>query len=115
MNTGWRAATEAATAEPGARSAARKPAPLGSVADRDEASLPRRLAYLRRPGNLVLLNRAFHSTAFLAEVAAISATPLVLANSARIPSSARAGCRGSHDLLQRHEGVACPADLAIET
>ena len=40
-------------------------AALGSAADRDEATLARRLLPLLRPGMLVLLDRAFDANAFL--------------------------------------------------
>ena len=60
-------------------------AALGSRADRDETGLARRLLPLLGPGMLVLLDRAFDSNAFLAEVAATGAVPLARAKSTRIP------------------------------
>ena len=58
---------------------------LGSRTDRDETGLARRLLPLLGPGMLVLLDRAFDSNAFLAEVAATGAVPLARAKSTRIP------------------------------
>jgi hypothetical protein len=58
---------------------------LGSRADRDETALARRLLHLLSPGMLVLLDRAFDSNAFLAEIAATGAVPLARAKSTRIP------------------------------
>jgi hypothetical protein len=60
-------------------------AALGSRADRDETGPARRLLPLLGPGMLVLLDRAFDSNAFLAEVAATGAVPLARAKSTRIP------------------------------
>jgi hypothetical protein len=60
-------------------------ATLGCAADRDEASLARRLLPLLRPGMLVLLDRAFDSGAFLGEVADTGAMLLVRARSTRNP------------------------------
>jgi len=60
-------------------------AALGSRADRDETGLARRLLHLLRPGMLVLLDRAFDSNAFLAEIAATGAMLLARAKSTRIP------------------------------
>jgi len=60
-------------------------ATLGSAADRDETGLARRLLPLLGPGMLVLLDRAFDSNAFLAQVAAIGAVPLARAMSTRKP------------------------------
>ena len=60
-------------------------AALGSAADRDEASLARRLLPLLRPGMLVLLDRAFDANAFLGEVAATGALLLARAKSTRHP------------------------------
>jgi hypothetical protein len=58
---------------------------IGSAADRDEATLARRLLPLLRPGMLVLLDRAFDANAFLAEVAGTGAELLVRAKSTRRP------------------------------
>jgi hypothetical protein len=58
---------------------------LGSVADRDEAALARRLLPLLRGGMLVLLDRAFDANAFLAEVAATGAMLLARSKSTRNP------------------------------
>ena len=60
-------------------------AALGSAADRDEATVARRLLALLRPGMLVLLDRAFDANAFLGEVAASGALLLARAKSARHP------------------------------
>jgi hypothetical protein len=60
-------------------------ATVGSRTDRDEANLARRLLHLLRPGMLVLLDRAFDSSAFLAEITATGAALLVRAKSTRIP------------------------------
>jgi len=60
-------------------------ATLGSAADRDEAGLARRLLHLLGPGMLVLLDRAFDSNAFLAEVDATGAMLLARARSTRNP------------------------------
>jgi len=60
-------------------------AALGSRTDRDEANLARRLLHLLGPGMMVLLDRAFDSNAFLAEIAATGAVPLARAKSTRIP------------------------------
>jgi len=57
----------------------------GSAADRDEANLARRLLHLLGPGMLVLLDRAFDSNAFLAEVDATGAMLLARARSTRNP------------------------------
>ena len=60
-------------------------ATIGSAADRYEANLARRLLDLLGPGMLVLLDRAFDSNAFLAEVHASGAMLLCRAKSARTP------------------------------
>ena len=60
-------------------------ATAGSAGDRYEAHLARRLLHLLRPGMLVLLDRAFDSNAFLAEVHASGAMLLCRAKSARTP------------------------------
>lgn len=60
-------------------------ATLGSRADRDETGLARRLLHLLGSGMLVLLDRAFDSNAFLAEIAATGAVPLARAKSTRTP------------------------------
>jgi Insertion element 4 transposase N-terminal/Transposase DDE domain len=60
-------------------------ATLGCAAERDETGLARRLLHLLRPGMLVLADRAFDSNAFLAEIAATGAVPLVRAKSTRTP------------------------------
>jgi hypothetical protein len=60
-------------------------ATIGSAADRDEASLARRLLHLLGPGMLLLLDRAFDGNAFLAEVHATGAMLLARARSARNP------------------------------
>jgi hypothetical protein len=60
-------------------------AAIGSAADRDEASLARRLLPLLRPGMLLLLDRGFDADAFLAEVDATGAMVLARAKSTRNP------------------------------
>jgi hypothetical protein len=60
-------------------------AALGSAADRDEATVARRLLRLLRPGMLVLLDRAFDANAFLSEVAATGALLVARAKSTRHP------------------------------
>jgi Insertion element 4 transposase N-terminal/Transposase DDE domain len=60
-------------------------AAIGSAADRDEASLARRLLPLLRPGMLLLLDRGFDADAFLAEVDATGAMLLARAKSTRNP------------------------------
>jgi Insertion element 4 transposase N-terminal/Transposase DDE domain len=60
-------------------------AALGSAADRDEATVARRLLHLLRPGVLVLLDRAFDANEFLREVAASGAHLLARAKSTRHP------------------------------
>jgi hypothetical protein len=60
-------------------------ATVGSRTDRDEANLARRLLHLLRPGMLVLVDRAFDSSAFLAEITATGAALLARAKSTRIP------------------------------
>ena len=60
-------------------------AALGSAADRDEATVARRLLPLLRAGVLVLLDRAFDANAFLGEVAATGALLLARAKSTRRP------------------------------
>ena len=60
-------------------------ATLGSRTDRDETGLARRLLHLLGPGMLVLLDRAFDSNAFLAQIAATGAVPLARAKSTRTP------------------------------
>ena len=60
-------------------------AALGPAADRDEASLARRLLPLLRPGMLVLLDRAFDANVFLGEVAATGAMLLARSKSTRNP------------------------------
>jgi hypothetical protein len=60
-------------------------AALGSAADRDEATVARRLLPLLRPGMLILLDRAFDANAFLREVAATGAMLLARGKSTRNP------------------------------
>jgi hypothetical protein len=60
-------------------------AALGSAADRDEATVARRLLPLLHPGMLVLLDRAFDANAFLREVAATGALLVARAKSTRHP------------------------------
>jgi Insertion element 4 transposase N-terminal/Transposase DDE domain len=60
-------------------------AALGSAADRDEATVARRLLPLLHPGMLILLDRAFDANAFLREVAATGALLVARAKSTRHP------------------------------
>jgi hypothetical protein len=60
-------------------------AAIGSAAERDEATLARRLLPLLRPGMLVLLDRAFDANAFLADIAATGAMLLARSKSTRNP------------------------------
>ena len=60
-------------------------AALGSAADRDEATVARRLLPLLHPGMLVLLDRAFDANAFLGQVAATGALLVARAKSTRHP------------------------------
>ena len=60
-------------------------ATVGCKASRDEVGLARRLLPLLGPGMLVLLDRAFDASAFLAEVAATGAMLLARATSTRRP------------------------------
>jgi hypothetical protein len=61
-------------------------AALGPAADRDEATVARRLLPLLRPGMLILLDRAFDGSAFLREVAATGALLVARAKSTRHPA-----------------------------
>ena len=58
-------------------------AAIGSAADRDEATLARRLLPLLRPGMLILLDRAFDAGAFLADIAGTGAMLLARSKSTR--------------------------------
>jgi hypothetical protein len=60
-------------------------AAMGSAADRDEATVARRLLHLLHPGMLILLDRAFDANAFLREVAATGALLVARAKSTRHP------------------------------
>jgi hypothetical protein len=60
-------------------------AALGSAADRDEATLARRLLPLLHPNMVVLLDRAFDATAFLNELNQTGARFLVRSKSTRRP------------------------------
>jgi hypothetical protein len=60
-------------------------ATLGSAADKDEATLARRLLPLLRPGMLVLLDRAFDANTFLADIDTTGAKLLVRGKSTRKP------------------------------
>src|SRR5215472_7330685 len=60
-------------------------ATVGSVSERDEVRLARRLLPLLGPGMLVLLDRAFDSAAFFAEITATGAVLLARAKSTRKP------------------------------
>ena len=78
-------------------------ATLGSRTDRDETALARRLLHLLGPGMLVLLDRAFDSNTFLAEIAATGAVPLARAKSTRIPAVLQHLPDGSY--LSRLDGL----------
>jgi hypothetical protein len=71
-------------------------ATVGSRTDRDEAGLARRLLHLLRPEMLVLLDRAFDSSAFLAEITTTGAALLARAKSTRIPLVLRVLPDGSY-------------------
>jgi hypothetical protein len=58
---------------------------VGCVSERDEARLARRLLHLLGPGMLILLDRAFDATAFLAAIDATGAKLLARAKSTRKP------------------------------
>lgn len=58
---------------------------IGSAAERDEATLAKRLLPLLRPGMLVLLDRAFDANAFLAGIADTGAMLLARSKSTRNP------------------------------
>lgn len=58
---------------------------LGSAADRDEATLARRLLGLLHPGMVILLDRAFDAAAFLNELNQTGARFLVRSRSTRRP------------------------------
>jgi hypothetical protein len=58
---------------------------IGSAAERDEATLARRLLPLLRPGMLVLLDRAFDANAFLADITTTGAMLLARSKSTRNP------------------------------
>src|SRR5690349_202453 len=60
-------------------------AALGSAADRDEATVARRLLPLLGPGMVILLDRAFDGNAFLREVDATGALLVARAKSTRHP------------------------------
>jgi hypothetical protein len=61
-------------------------AALGPAADRDEATVARRLLHLLGPGMLILLDRAFDGNAFLRAVAATGAVLVARAKSTRHPA-----------------------------
>jgi hypothetical protein len=60
-------------------------ATVGSVNDRDETALARRLLHLLGPGMLVLADRAFDGNAFLAEITRTGAMVVCRAKSTRNP------------------------------
>ena len=60
-------------------------AAVGTAADRDEATLARRLLVLLQAGMLVLADRAFDTNSFLADVAGTGADLLIRAKSSRTP------------------------------
>ena len=61
-------------------------AAVGSVHDRDETALARRLLHLLGPGMLVLADRAFDGNAFLAEITATGAMVVCRAKMTRNPA-----------------------------
>ena len=60
-------------------------AAIGSMSERDETRLARRLLHLLGPGMLVLLDRGFDDGAFFAEITATGAVLLARAKAARKP------------------------------
>jgi Insertion element 4 transposase N-terminal/Transposase DDE domain len=64
-------------------------ATVGSVTDRDETALARRLLHLPGPGMVVLLDRAFDGNAFLADIAGTGAMLVCRAKSTRNPPVTR--------------------------
>jgi Insertion element 4 transposase N-terminal/Transposase DDE domain len=89
-------------------------ATLGSADDRDEAHLARRLLPLLGPGMLVLLDRAFDASTFLADVARTGAALLARAKSTRHPQVLEHLPDGSY--LSRLDGLAVriiEADVAV--
>jgi Insertion element 4 transposase N-terminal/Transposase DDE domain len=60
-------------------------ATIGSVSNRDETRLARRLLHLLGPGMLILLDRGFDDAAFFAEITATGAMLLARAKSTRKP------------------------------
>jgi hypothetical protein len=89
-------------------------ASLGSSADRDEASLARRLLPLLGPGMLVLLDRAFDATGFLTDLHATGAHLLVRSKSTRKPPVLKHLPDGSY--LSNLNGLAVrvvDADVAV--
>ena len=60
-------------------------ATIGSAGDRDEPTLARRLLPLLGPGMLILLDRAFDASAFLADIAGTGAKLLARGKSTRNP------------------------------
>jgi len=85
-----------------------------SPGDRDEPTLARRLLRLLEPGMLVLLDRAFDASAFLAEVAGTGAMLLARSKSTRNPAVLRHLSDGSY--LSNLDGLPVriiEADLAI--
>jgi hypothetical protein len=89
-------------------------ATVGSAAERDETGLARRLLSLLGPGMLVLLDRAFDSNTFLAEIAATGAIPLARAKSTRTPLVLRHLPDGSYlSALGKLEVRIIEADVAM--
>ena len=89
-------------------------AAIGTGADRDEASLARRLMGLLRPGMLLLVDRAFDTGPFLAAVAATGAKLLVRGQAGRKPAVLAHFADGSY--LSTIDGVSVriiEADIAM--
>ena len=86
-------------------------ATVGSVSDRDEVGLARRLLPLLGPGMVILLDRAFDAAAFLAEITATGAMLLARARSTRKPPVLAHLPDGSY--LSRLDGQDGPPGLGV--
>jgi hypothetical protein len=86
-------------------------ATVGSVSDRDEVGLARRLLPLLGPGMVILLDRAFDAAAFLAEITATGAMLLARAKSTRKPPVLAHLPDGSY--LSRLDGQDGPPGLGV--
>jgi hypothetical protein len=81
-------------------------ATVGSVTDRDETALARRLLHLLRPGMLVLMDRGFDAGWFFAEIASTGAMLLCRARASRSPQVREHLPDGSY--LSHPDGVKRP-------